>query len=123
MVLSKDSSSPYVEAYSRFLALLSAVNQMPGMADFGAHEKALFDEVLLAWSNRTPLTVRQIIHMDHLGSPATLHKRLTRLRDLGWVDASSEARDRRTKYLSPTAKGLEYAENLGKACALMGQAS
>lgn len=64
------------------------------------------------------LTVRQIIGIERLGSPATLHKRLMRLREMDLVDAAFQGSDRRTKYLSPSAKGLKYAEGLGKAFAL-----
>lgn len=109
--------SPYVSAYSRFLNLMAAVDVLPGMDGFGVNEKALFEAILSAWSNQTPLTVRQIIGIERLGSPATLHKRLTRLRTMGVVGASSDESDRRTKFLFPTEKGLQYANMLGQACA------
>lgn len=117
----KDQNSPYVEAYARLLNLVAAVERMPGMEKFDANEKALFEEVLQAWTNRAPLTVRQLISIERLGSPATLHKRLTLLRAMGLVDAVNTNGNRRTKYLSPTAKGLDYVKNLGEACSLVFQ--
>ncbi len=112
-----NAPSPYISAYSRFLNLTAAIGLLPGMERFGVNEKALFEAVLLAWSRQAPLTVRQLIGIEQLGSPATLHKRLSRLRSMGLVDAASDAHDRRTKYLLPTAKGLDYAQLLGQACA------
>ncbi len=108
---------PHIQAYSRLLGLLAAVEMLPGMEDFGVNEKALFDEILLAWSLQQPVSVREAIHIERLGSPATLHKRLARLRVMGLVKAEGEKTDRRVKYLSPTEKGLAYAQKLGCACA------
>jgi DNA-binding MarR family transcriptional regulator len=42
---------------------------------------------------------------------------------MGWVDAVYEANDRRTKYIMPTAKGQDYAKNLGEAGTLVFQSS
>ena len=107
--------TPSVEAYFRFLQLVSAVEALPGMDQFGVNERALFQEILLAWSMSEPLSVRQAIDIEHLGSPATLHKRVSRLRNMDLIDAVSEGGDRRTKYLVPTGKGLQYVERLSKA--------
>lgn len=101
--------SPYLSAYFRFVNLTAAIDLLPGIERFGVNEKALFEAVLLAWSKKVPLTVRQLIGIEQLGSPATLHKRLTRLRAMGMVDASSGESDRRTKCLFPTDKGLSYS--------------
>ncbi len=116
-LMNKVPRSPTVTAYLRFLQLTSAVQLLPGMDRFDANEKALFEEIMLAWSRNAPLTVRQAIGLDRLGSPATLHKRVTRLRKMELVEAACMAGDRRTKFLVPTRKGLEYAASLGKAYA------
>lgn len=107
--------TPSVEAYFRFLQLVSAVEALPGMDQFGVNERALFQEILLAWSMSEPLSVRQAIDIEHLGSPATLHKRVSRLRNMDLIDAVSEEGDRRTKYLVPTDKGHKYIERLSMA--------
>lgn len=99
----------------RFRRLVAAVNDLPGMETFGVNERALFDEIMLAWAGREPLTVRQAISIAKLGSPATLHKRVLRLRKMGYVQALAAEGDRRTKYLVPTPLGLEYAQRLGSA--------
>jgi hypothetical protein len=99
----------------RFRSLVAALNDLPGMQTFGVNERALFEDIMMAWAAQQPLTVRQAISIARLGSPATLHKRVLRLRKMGYVDAVSFERDRRTKYLVPTAQGLEYAQSIGRA--------
>ena len=81
---------------------------MPGIEDFDANEKALFDSLSLSWSQGTPLTVRSAINQAHLGSPATLHKRLQRLIAKDLIVAEFVGQDRRTKYLHPSEKGVAY---------------
>ena len=109
------NTTPSVDAYFRFLQMVAAVEALPGMDRFGVNERALFQEILLAWSQSEPLSVRLAIDIAHLGSPATLHKRLSRLRQMELIDAVSEEGDRRTKYLIPTGKGLRYVEKISQA--------
>lgn len=80
------------------------------MHDVDANEKALFDALALRWSQGQPLTVREAISQAHLGSPATLHKRLKRLIAKDLVVACHEGADRRTKFLQPSNKGMVYIE-------------
>lgn len=106
--------TPLKSAYLRFLQLASAVEAMPGIEDFDANEKALFDSLSLGWSQGTPFTVRTAINQAHLGSPATLHKRLQRLIGKDLIVAEFEGQDRRTKHLRPSEKGLAYIAWLSK---------
>lgn len=105
-----NTHTPFKSAYLRFLQLVSAVEAMPGIEDFDANEKALFDSLILAWSQGAPLTVRGAINQANLGSPATLHKRVQRLIAKNLIVAEFEDQDRRTKYLRPSEKGLVYIE-------------
>ncbi len=52
------------------------------------------------------------------GSPATLHKRITRLRQKELLSAHSEQGDRRAKYLVPTRQALDYFHHLGQTMQL-----
>jgi hypothetical protein len=61
-----------------------------------------------------PMTVRQTIAMAHLGSPATLHKRLMRLRAGNFLQLQDVAGDRRVKQLVAGARGIEYIESMGR---------
>lgn len=107
-------SSPLAEAYLDFLKLSAAIEELPGFEDFDANHKALFETVVLNWFLGKPLTVRETISQAALGSPATLHKRLQRLIAQDLVASESPATDRRTKFVSPTQKGLNYAHWQGQ---------
>jgi hypothetical protein len=60
------------------------------------------------------MTVREAIALDHLGSPATLHKRITRLRQKELLIAFNQDGDRRAKYLIPSEKTLDFYGYLGQ---------
>jgi len=49
-----------------------------------------------------------------LGSPATLHRRLSHLREQEYLEESFIEGNRRTKLLGPTQKTINYFESLGK---------
>lgn len=107
-------SSPHAEAYLDFLKLSVAIKELPGFEDFDANHKALFEAVVLNWFLGNPLSVRETINLAALGSPATLHKRLQRLIAQDLVVSEGSATDRRTKFVSPTKKGLDYAHWQGQ---------
>lgn len=106
--------SPFASAYLRFLQLARAVQALPEGEDMDANELALLESVVLRWHEGKPMTVREAIGLAQLGSPATLHKRITRLRDKDLLDTMNQDADRRAKFLIPTARTLEYFSHLGK---------
>ena len=106
--------SPLAKAYFRFLQLAKAVESLPDGALMDANESALLEAVVLRWHEGQPMTVREAIGLAQLGSPATLHKRVTRLRQKELLDAFSEAGDRRAKFLIPTQKALIHFDHLGR---------
>jgi DNA-binding MarR family transcriptional regulator len=61
------------------------------------------------------MTVREAISLDRLGSPATLHKRITRLREKDMLGTLNLEGDRRAKYLTPTKRSLAYFDHLGQS--------
>ncbi len=109
-----ESTSPFNNAYLRFLRLVSAAEGHTGGQDLDANEKALFEALALRWSQGEPMTVREAIHLDHLGSPATLHKRLQRLIEKKLVSTQGIENDRRTKLLVISAQGQDYIDWLGR---------
>ena len=115
--MKENTRSLFIGAYLRFLELASAVETLPGMDFFDPNHKALFEVILLSWSKGQPMTVREAIGRAELGSPATLHKRLVRLRQADLVSVEFIQGDRRSKLLVPTEKGLEYASKLGSQLA------
>jgi len=87
----------------------------PVLEGFGANERALFDVLALAWFRDEPMTVKRAIELEHLGSRATLHKRVTCLRQLGLLAVVNKDGDRKTKYLVPSSEGLAYLGKLNQA--------
>lgn len=108
-------NSPLAAAYLRFLQLAKAVRALPDGMEMDANEEALLQAVVLRWYEKNPMTVREAIALDALGSPATLHKRITRLRDKEMLSTLSLEGDRRAKFLIPTERTLNYFDTLGQS--------
>lgn len=100
------SSTPTANAYFRFLQLAKSIHQLPETPQIDANEKALLEEIALRWFENRTMTVREAISIEVLGSPATLHKRITRLRQKDLLTAFNQTEDKRAKYLIPTEKTI-----------------
>ncbi len=113
--MTSNHRSPLANAYFRFLQLARAVEALPDGAPMDANESALLEAVVLRWHEGQAMTVREAINLAALGSPATLHKRVTRLRNKDMLATHSEPGDRRAKFLIPTQQALDYFERLGQS--------
>ena len=98
-----NNSSNKGNPYLRFLQLAKAIQNLPDAPLLDANENALLEAIALRWFEQKPMTVREAIGLSNLGSPATLHKRITRLRDRDLVKTFSQADDKRAKFLTPHA--------------------
>ena len=107
--------TPLATAYLRFLQLARSIQALPDGPGLDANEKALLEAVVVRWHEGHPMTVREAINLAELGSPATLHKRVTRLRQKDMLSTASQDGDRRAKFLIPTARTLEYFNHLGQS--------
>ena len=107
------SNSSTANAYLRFLQLAKSIQQLPDAPQLDANEKALLEEVALRWFDDRAMTVREAIGLAQLGSPATLHKRITRLRQKDMLMTFNQPEDKRAKYLIPTEKTLNMFAHLG----------
>ncbi len=112
--MSPSNRSPLASAYLRFLQLARAVETLTDGQPMDANESALLEAVVLRWYEGQPMTVREAINLAALGSPATLHKRITRLRDKDLLSTFSEPGDRRAKFLVPTQQALDHFLHLGQ---------
>lgn len=109
----KKNRSTLSEAYFRFLQLAKTFQADPSSAAMDANERALLEAVALRWFEESPMTVREAIALEQLGSPATLHKRISRLRQKDLLVAFNQEGDRRAKYLTPSEKTLQMFAELG----------
>jgi hypothetical protein len=112
-------NSPLASAYLRFLQLARVVNALPEGMEMDPNERALLQAVVLRWYENTPMTVREAIGLSTLGSPATLHKRITRLREKEMLGTLNQEGDRRAKFLVPTPRTIEYFSHLGQSMQLV----
>ena len=108
------SGSSSANAYLRFLQLAKTIQKLPDAPLLDANEKALLEEIVLNWFEKNPMTVREAINLSSLGSPATLHKRITRLRQRDFLMAFNQEDDKRAKFLIPTQKTLALFGDFGK---------
>ena len=106
--------SSTASAYMRFLQLARSVQQLPDGPNLDANEKALLEEIALSSFEDRVMTVREAIGLNHLGSPATLHKRITRLRQKNLLKTFSQPEDMRAKYLIPTDQTIVMFGDFGK---------
>ena len=106
--------SPTENAYLRFLQLAKAIQSLPDAPLLDANENALLEAIALRWFENKPMTVREAIGISQLGSPATLHKRITRLRNRDLVQTFNQLDDKRAKYLIPTDKSIAMFKDFGK---------
>jgi DNA-binding MarR family transcriptional regulator len=95
------------------LQLAKAIQSLPESPLLDANENALLEAIAVHWYEERPMTVRAAIGLAHLGSPATLHKRITRLRAKDLVQTFNQANDKRAKYLIPTDKTLAMFSDYG----------
>ncbi len=112
--MSSNNKSATAHAYMRFLQLARSVQQLPDAPQLDANEKALLEEIVLRWFENRVMTVREAIGLSHLGSPATLHKRITRLRQKDLLKTFNQTEDKRAKYLIPTDKTIALFGDFGK---------
>ena len=112
--MNSNNKSATANAYMRFLQLARAVQQLPDAPQLDANEKALLEEIVLRWYENRVMSVREAIGLTHLGSPATLHKRITRLRQKDLLKTFNQPDDKRAKYLIPTDRTMSLFGDFGK---------
>ena len=117
----KSNKSTFASAYLRFLQLTRVIQALPDGMEMDANEKALLQAVVLRWYEDQPMTVREAIALADLGSPATLHKRVTRLREKEMLSTLNLEGDRRAKFLIPTQRTLDYFNHLGQSMQVANQ--
>jgi hypothetical protein len=109
------TSSPLATAYLRFLQLAKAIEGLPSLPSLDANESALLDALAVQWFAGNPLTVMQAMGLSHLGSPATMHRRIARLRKMGMIATDEDANDTRIKRLILTPAAVAHFEQLGQS--------
>ena len=99
--------------YIQFLNLLKALEQTSQQPDIDVTSKLILEEIAIGVAKGEMLTVSDVMGLKHIGSPATLHRKLNLLIEADMVFSVFQDNNRRTKYIHPTAKTDQYFADLG----------
>ncbi len=101
--------------YFRFLKMRQSVNTLPAGVALSPIEALLLEEIFMKQQALQSMTVTDALELEHLASPSTLHKKLSRLKGMDLLMIKHRGNDHRTKYLMLTPIALEYFRALGRA--------
>jgi hypothetical protein len=101
-----------LDAYFRFLNLAQAVQALPSVPKLDAAEERLLEALTAAWSAGHALSVTETMSLSTAGAPATVHRKLTSLKNHGLVTVDESSDDLRIKTVVPTRRALDYFEKL-----------
>ena len=100
--------------YLRFLTLLHAIEGKGELPALDLDAKKLLETIAVRHTQGKPLTVTEAMAMSHIASPATIHRKLDVLREIGMIDTQFEGSNRRTKFLVPTSQAVQYFQTYSK---------
>jgi DNA-binding MarR family transcriptional regulator len=100
--------------YLRFLALVQAIDGLhPKSTNIDETAKQLLNAIALRHAQGKSLTVTDAMALSSIASPATIHRKLDGLREVGLIEQTFEGKNRRTKYLMPTTLADNYFSSVG----------
>jgi DNA-binding transcriptional regulator YhcF (GntR family) len=94
--------------YIRFLTLLHTIEGKGELPVLDLDAKKLLETIAVRHAQGKPLTVTEAMAMAHIASPATIHRKLDVLREIGMIETQFEGSNRRTKFLVPTPQAAKY---------------
>jgi DNA-binding MarR family transcriptional regulator len=106
---------PTKQIYLRFLNLIHALDNGQNAPAMDLDAKKLLEVIAVRHGQGQPLTVTDAMALNTIASPATIHRKLDQLRELGMIDTVFEGSNRRTKFLIPTQVAQDYFEKVGAA--------
>jgi DNA-binding MarR family transcriptional regulator len=114
-LMTKSNRAEGIDVYIQFLNVALKHAKEAPISQLDADEVALLQAIALKDFAGEPAKVMDAMKFDTLGSPATLHRRLGRLRTLGLVEVRADAFDSRIKYLKVSELVQDYFARMGKA--------
>ncbi len=102
------------DIYFRFLQLADALRGLPALPALDPLEQRILELVARVAQTNERLSVRDIMGKSELGSPATLHARLTSMREKGWLRLG-DTEDARRKQVELTPAALRHFDKLSEA--------
>ncbi|CAN0628250.1 conserved protein of unknown function [Burkholderia multivorans] len=104
------------DIYLRFLQLAEALRGLPALPTLDPLEERILEYVARASQAEDRLSVRDMMAQSELGSPATLHARITSMRNKGWLQLT-DTEDARRKQIELTPAALRHFDKLAEAFA------
>ncbi len=101
------------EVYLRYVQLSEGVRERPAPKPLDPVEERILMVVASAHQRQVRLSVKDLMAMRALGSPAMLHNRIKVMVQKGWIYLA-DTTDARRKQLSLTAMALRYYERLAR---------
>ena len=101
------------DIYMRFLQLADALRGLPSLPALDPLEERILVIVARASQTEERLSVRDMMGKKELGAPATLHSRLTSMREKGWI-MLSDTEDTRRKQIELTQAAWLHFDKLSK---------
>ena len=93
---------------------MQAVRALPSFPAMNPIEEKLLNLFAVAWHSGKPLTVVEAMGMAKDVSPATVHRRISTLREKGLIKLDIDEKDNRVKYIVGTDASNAYFTHLGK---------
>lgn len=109
------NSETTTRSYFLFLDRIRKVETLPGAPRLQLTERKLLGLLAAAWHTNGGYTTGAATLLESVGAPATIYRKLARLRDLGLIELFSGDDARRVKVIRPTDRALAYIEMLA-AC-------
>jgi DNA-binding MarR family transcriptional regulator len=113
--MKKSSHAEGIDVYIQFLSVALTHAKEAPISQLDADEIALLQAIALKDFAGEPAKVMDAMKFDSLGSPATLHRRLSKLRTLGVIEVEADSHDSRIKYLRVSELVQDYFARMGKA--------
>ncbi|CAD6554627.1 hypothetical protein LMG27952_05644 [Paraburkholderia hiiakae] len=104
------------DIYLRFLQLTEALRGLPALPALDPLEEKILEFVARTTQKSNRLSVRDMMAQSEIGSPATLHARITSMREKGWLTLS-DTEDARRKQIELTPAALKHFDRLAEAFA------
>jgi hypothetical protein len=101
------------DIYLRFLQLAEVLRGLPSLPSLDPLEERILGTVARAMQDGERLCVRDMMAKKEFGAPATVHSRLTSMREKGWI-MLTDTEDTRRKQVTLTHAALAHFDKLSK---------
>lgn len=116
------TTATHPHAYLVFLGLIQSAEKEGQIPSLEPDAKRLLEAIAVNHHEGHNITISDAMALGSIASPATIHRKLDGLREMGLVDTFYEGGNRRTKFLIPTEQAQKYFDTvrayLLQACAL-----